>query len=299
MHLHSVLTLSIFVLTLVLMVARPRGLHEAWAAAVGAVLMLACRLVTVGQAWTTVSQGADVLAFLLALMVLSTLLESSGLFDWAAIHAARSAKGSGRVLYRNIFCLGAITTALLSLDTTAIVLTPIVIACIKRLQIPSRGFVIACAFVANTGSLLLPVSNLTNLLFQSRYHFGFGQYAERMFLPQTAALIVNYYVLTWVCRRDIPADYDTGNLPNPDAVLPDKRYFRAAAYVLVAILIGYFAASAAHVPPYAVAAVGVVMLLVAAKVRNQLDLRMVWSGISWPLFVFVIGLLSSCGAWRT
>ena len=182
------LTLAVFVLTLALLFLRPGNLHEAWATCLGGALMLLLRLETPLQAWKTMMQGLDVLAFLLALMLLSALLDKAGFFAWAAILAARAARGDGKALFRNVFLLGALVTAFLSLDTTAIILTPVVLAFVKRLNLPARPFLLACAFVANTASLLLPVSNLTNLLFQSAFHLQFGVFALRMAGPQIAAL---------------------------------------------------------------------------------------------------------------
>lgn len=104
-----------------------------------------CRLnafdwpVTFQQAVSTSAGGTNVLIFLFV-MVLSVLLDISGFFEWSAIWAARCAKGNGKSLYRNVFMLGAVTTALLSLDTTAIILTPIVLSFVRRLDLPSLPF---------------------------------------------------------------------------------------------------------------------------------------------------------------
>ena len=75
------LTIGLFAGTLALIFTRPRGLNEAWATTIGAALMLVCGRETVGQAYETTRQGADVLAFLFALMLLSALLERSGFFE--------------------------------------------------------------------------------------------------------------------------------------------------------------------------------------------------------------------------
>ena len=84
------LTLLVFALTLALILIRPRGLNEAWAAIIGGGLLLGLRLETPAQAWHTVALGADVLLFLLGLLILSDLLKASGFFEWAAILAARA-----------------------------------------------------------------------------------------------------------------------------------------------------------------------------------------------------------------
>ena len=286
---HLFLTLAVFLLTLALIFARPRGLNEAWATCLGGGLMLALQLETPEQAWHTTLKGGDVLIFLLALMLLSALLDKSGFFEWAAILAARAAKGSGAVLYRNVFILGAIITALLSLDTTAIILTPVVLAFVQRLRLNALPFLLACAFVANTGSLLLPVSNLTNLLFQSAFHLSFGSFALHLVLPQMGAVLVNYWVFQRLFRADLPKAFDVGELPEPGTVLKDLAYFRGAVAVLVCVLVGYFVGSLRGIPPALIALAGCVVLLAWGFVRRQVTLGL-FRELSWPLFPFVVGL---------
>ncbi len=286
---HVFLTLLVFAGTLLLIFVRPRGLHEAWATTLGGALMLLLRLETPAQAWQTVAQGSDVLLFLLGLLILSDLLRASGFFEWAAILAARVAKGDGHVLYRNVFVLGAVVTALLSLDTTALILTPIVLSFVGRLKLNARPFLLACAFVANTGSLLLPVSNLTNLLFVSAFHWGFGQFFATMALPQLAALVVNYFLFRRMFVRELPESFDVNSLPKPGDVLPDLPYFRSAVVVLVIALIGYFAGSLMHVQPFWIALAGCAVLLVWGILRKQIGMKAI-TGISWSIFPFVIGL---------
>ena len=101
---------------------------EAWWTVAGALAMLACGFVSPRQAIETTLAGKDALLFLLSLLLLSLLVGESGFFEWAAIRSARLAKGNARSLYRNAFVLGAVVTAALSLDTSAVMLTPIVLA---------------------------------------------------------------------------------------------------------------------------------------------------------------------------
>ena len=286
---HAGLTLAVFLLTLALILIRPRGLHEAWATVIGGTLMLSCRLETPAQAWQTVAQGADVLLFLLALLLLSDLLRASGFFEWAAIHAARAARGDGGALFRNVFLLGALITALLSLDTTAVILTPLVLSFVQRLRLTARPFLLACAFVANTGSLLLPVSNLTNLLFVSAFHWRFGPFALRMALPQVVAVAVNYALFRRLFAHDLPGKFDLDELPPPADVLSDTPYFRGAVVVLLGVLMGYFIGSLTGVPPYAIALTGCGALFGWGLWRRQVGWGIVRE-ITWPLFPFVIGL---------
>jgi len=287
--LHTALILGIFGLTLTLVLIRPRGWNEAWWTVGGSAVLLLLGLETPAQAREALRAGASVLLFLLALLLLSALLGRSGFFDWAAVHAARLANGDGRRLYRNTFLLGALTTAALSLDTTAVILTPLVLAFVARLRLPARPYVFACAFVANTASLLLPVSNLTNLLLTAKFGLPFGSFVAHMALPQCAALLVNYGLFRWLFRHDLPAKFDPAALPEPNTLLPNIIFFRAAVGTLAAVLIGYFVAPFAHWEPYWVGFAGCAVLLVVGMATRRVDVQ-IGREVAWSLFPFVMGL---------
>jgi arsenical pump membrane protein len=276
-------TAIVFVAMLVLIIKRPRGLHEAVWTTAGAAILLALGVIAPAAALAAVAAGKEALLFLLALLVLAALVEKSGFFEWAAIHAARLARGDGRALYRNVFLLGAAITAVLSLDTTAVILTPLVLAFVQRLRLPARPYVFACAFVANNASLFLPVSNLTNLLFASTFHFSFGRFAARLLLPQLVALLVNYAVFRRLFAAELPATFDAAALPAPASVVPHRGYFRAAAAVLGVVLAGYFVA------PYVIGGVGAAALLLIGAAMGRVRASFV-KEISWGVFPFVAGL---------
>ncbi len=284
-----VVTLGVFAAMLTLVLVRPRGWHEAWWTALAALVMLGLRLVSPADAIAATLDGKAALLFLLALLLLSWLVGKSGFFDWAAIHCARFARGSGRALYRNTFLLGALITATLSLDTTAVILTPIVLALVKRLRMPALPYVILCAFVANVGSLLLPISNLTNILFADTFQLGFALFTARMLGPQVVALGVTYAWLRWSFRRELPARFDPAPLPSPASTVPNRGYFVACVVVLVAVLVGYFLAPLVALEPYAVAFLGVAVLLVAGGLTRQVRARAV-TEVLWGVFPFVVGL---------
>ena len=256
--------------------------------------MLALRLETPAQAWRVTQTGQEALLFLLSLLLLSALLERSGFFEWAAVEAARRARGDGQRLYRNVFLLGALITAALSLDTTAVILTPVVLAFVSRLKLPARPYLFACAFVANAASLPLPVSNLTNLLFAGAFHLPFGGFFARMLLPQCVALTLNYFLFRRLFRRELPPEFSDADLPEPHSVVPNASYFRASVSILLLVLIGYFAAPFVHLPPYAVGFAGCACLIIWGVRTRRIGWKLVRE-TSWPVFPFVIGLFVVIG----
>ena len=288
----TALTLLIFGLTLAGVLTRPRGLSEAWFAAIGGVLMLAAGLVSPAAAWQVTRESGDVLLFLLFLMALSALVDTSGFFDWAATLAARAAKGDARRLLTLVFVLGAAITTLLSLDTTALLLTPLVWAVASRANLPLKPYLFACAFVANIASSALPVSNLTNLLAFSAIGDSTLRYALLMTPPTVGASLVTLWVLRLAYRREIPERFDASAFPDPLDAVPNLPYFRVTLIVLGLTLVGYFAVPALlGWPLWTVAAASAVALLAAGKWLRRVRARTIaLRGVAWSVFPFVIGM---------
>jgi arsenical pump membrane protein len=282
-------TLATFALMLVLVVVRPRGWNEAWWTMLGAGAMLALGLVSPRDAIDATLAGKSALLFLLSLLILSLLVGKSGFFDWAAIRCAHVARGDARSLYRNAFLLGAIVTATLSLDTTAVILTPILLVLVKRLDLPAAPYVVMSAFVANVGSLVLPMSNLTNLLFADAFHLTFSAFAGRMIGPQLVALGMTYALLRWYFRRELPGRFDGEALPDAASVVPSHAYFVACVTVLSIVLAGYFVAPLVGIQPCAVAFAGSGLLAIAGLATGRVTLGAAGE-VSWGIFPFVVGL---------
>jgi arsenical pump membrane protein len=283
-------TVALFVATLLLAMLRPWRIGEGYWTCLGALSLVALGLVTRRDVADVLESAKHPLLFLLALLILSALLERSGFFEWAAIRAARQAGGDARTLYRNVFLLGAAVTAVLSLDTTAVILTPLVLAFVQRLRLPARPYVFACAFVANTASLPLPISNLTNLLFAGTFGLAAGPFALRMLLPQVVALAATYGLCRRVFRPQLPGSFEAWLLPDPSSVIPDGPYFRASVGALGLVCVGYFTAPLARVEPYVPAfAVSVALALYGLR-RRQVGVKALASRITWSVFPFVVGL---------
>jgi arsenical pump membrane protein len=268
-----VVTLAVFATMLVLVVVRPRGWSEAWWTVLGAAAMLVLGLVSPSEALGITLAGKNALLFLLSLLALSLLVGKSGFFDWAALRCARIAKGDARSLFRNTFVLGAAITAILSLDTTAVILTPVVLALVRRLKLPAAPYIVLCAFVANVGSLALPISNLTNILFADAFHLTFSTFALRMLGPQLVALGTAYALLRWHFRRELPAHFETEALPDPASVVPSRGYFFCCVTVLVVVLIGYFVAPLLGVQPCVIAFASSGILTIAGAATGRLRIR--------------------------
>ena len=282
---------AIVATTIALIIIQPRGLNEAWAATGGALAMLLCGFATLGDLARVTREVSDVLLFLVGMMVLTAAVERSGLFDLLALRTARAARGSGILLFLGIFGLGFAITALLSLDVTVLILTPIVYALTARLKIAPLPYLFICALIANVGSLLLPISNLTNLLAYGLLGLSFASFARLMVLPQIAALVVTIGLLYLLCRHQIPRRFDPTDLPDrPEGSEP--RFLHTAALVLAAVLVALLVAGTLRWPIAVPALVGGAIMGGIAIRRGAASVRALARDVSWSVLPFVIGMFT-------
>lgn len=250
-----------------------------WAAA-GGVACVAGGLIPLRAAGELTLRIVPILVFLVAVTVLAELADEAEVFDLAAVEAARLARGRTLTLYLVVLALGAATTVVLSLDTTAVLLTPVVLSLAIQLELAPLPFAMAAVWLANTASLLLPVSNLTNLLAVDRLDMSVAEFAGRMWLPALVAVLVTGVVLVAVYGRRLRGTYVVPPRRRPS----DPVLFWIAAAVCVAA----GPAFVAGVPVWLVACAGAGVLLACFAVRRRKVLRL--SLVPWRLVLLVEGL---------
>lgn len=279
---------SILAATLALVLARPWDVGEAWWAVLGGGLALVLGLVSFGEAWGILRETEDALMLLVGMMALSAVAEKAGFFEWAASVTARAGRGRVPLLYAFVFLVGTLVTATLSLDATAIVLTPIVYGMVVRLRLSPMPFMFACVYTANTASLFLPVSNLTNLLAYDRFDLGFARFGLVMVLPATLAVLTNFAIFALLFRRELRGSYD---LDKGSLFVPENgRFFAAATAGIAGVLAAFFVAPLFGVPIGLVALVAGAVVVGASRAAGWVGLREVAGSISWGILFLVVGL---------
>lgn len=278
------LILSVTALAAVLGCALSAPRWQAVVALAAAGLVIAAGAVSWQQSLDEVSELAPVVGFLAAVLVLARLCDDVGLFHAAGVMMARATAGGQNRLLLSVFGISAAVTAILSLDATVVLLTPVVLATARALTVPPRPHAYATAHLANSASLLLPVSNLTNLLAFSAAGLTFLHFAAAMTLPWIAAILVEFLLLRWVFAKDLAI------APQHDA--PDEPIeIPLFALIVVALtLVGFAVTSLVGWSPAWAALAGAVVLGARALLTHRSTVRKIAVALDIPFLAFVLCL---------
>jgi arsenical pump membrane protein len=296
--------LSAVALALVLAwaVRRPRDWPEAAVAVPAAALLVAVGAVTPAAALAEARRLGPVVGFLGCVLVLAKLCDDDGVFrylgTWLARgrpgQAGRDGHGEAVRLLGRVFVVASVITAVLSLDATVVLLTPVVLIAARRSGLRARPCAYACGHLANSASLLLPVSNLTNLLAFTVSGLSFGKFAALMALPWLAAIGTEYVVLRWHFRADLrAASPGPGGTPGSDPAADGEGGGAAPVFALVVVavtLAGFVVASAAGANPAWAALGGALILAVRALAKGETSPASIGRSADVPFLLFVVAL---------
>ncbi len=242
---------------------RPFGWPEAVVAVPAAALVVVTGAIPLDHVRAEAAHLGPVIGFLAAVLVLARFCDDEGLFRACGAWMARWAKARPGRLLTAVFALASAITAVLSLDATIVLLTPVVFATAARTGARPKPHVYACTHLSNTASLLLPVSNLTNLLAFTTSGLSFTRFATLMVLPWLVAIGAEYVVFRRFFAHDLGAA-----APEPNAGEPPE----VPLFALVTVgctLAGFVAASALGIDPAWSAAAGALVLAGRALARRR------------------------------
>ena len=284
-HFSAILIWIISLASISLMLIRPRRIAEAYWICGGALILVAARLLPLQQAAHAAYEGVDVYLFLAGMMILAELAREEGVFEWVADAAARHAKNSPTRLLLLIYVVGTTVTAVLSNDATAVVLTPAVLAAIRRVKVEPKPYLLACALIANAASFMLPISNPANLVVFDQNIPPLAAWFRIFLLPSSASVLITFFCLRWLSRGQLH-----GKLSPEEGRVSLTTEGKLAFGGLIIAAIALVVASTRGLPLGLPTCCAAVFAVLVVTFRNRAIPVRVAKGVSWSILPLVAGL---------
>ncbi len=305
------LTILTFLLTIIIILWRPKGLNEAIPATCGALLIILIGSVSIADLIDIGKNVSGPAVTIIATVVMAIVLESFGFFVWAAEGLAVRAKGSGIKLfwYVNILCF--LMTVFFNNDGSILITTPILLLLLKQLGLKNHQkipFLLSGALIATASSAPIGVSNIVNLIALKIVNMDLYKHTELMFVPAMVGLILFSILIYTLVKQEIPRtipiltqqnwDIDRNHLIHPlkgqptSAVDQSKRrkMMRNLLLFVFCIRISLFVGSYFGIPESIVAVVGSIVLLGWRWVYLQISPIDMVKKTPWHIFIFAFSM---------
>ena len=255
---------------------------RAAAAIIGAVLMVALRIVAVGDALRTIDFATIVLLF--SMMLIVGNLRLAGFFERVAV-AAVERIGKRHLLPAVLFSTGILSAFFVN-DVICLVMVPFVLTLTKRFGVPPMRYLLAVALASNLGSVATITGNPQNMLIGSASGISYTNFLAHLGPVAIVGLFVGWAVLH-IARRNEPHVESKVVAISPATFVPLRPGLAKPSLVAAAVL----ALLLAGAPPALVAAVGASVLLFSRRIEP----RLLFDEVDWDLLVFFVGLFLIVG----
>ncbi|MEV9526591.1 arsenic transporter [Aliarcobacter butzleri] len=288
-----IIPICIFLVTLFLIITQPKGLQIGTTAILGAIVALILGVVSINDVLDVTNIVWDATLAFIGIIILSLVLDEIGFFEWCALKMAKFSKGSGIRMFVYSILLGSFVSALFANDGAALILTPILLAKMRVLQLSTKtiiAFLLAGGFISDSASLPFVFSNLTNIVTANYFNIGFMDYFLNMIVPFIVSVIASIIFLWLILRKDIPKKVDVRLLKEPKSVIKNMNLFYFSWFFLAFLLSAYALGDIYKLPISFFALGGALVLLIIASLTKSVNAKNIIKEAPWQIVWFSIGL---------
>ncbi|CAM3465593.1 arsenic transporter [Arcobacter aquimarinus] len=283
----------IFLVTLIFVIWQPKGLQIGTTAVIGAIIALLIGVVSLNDVLVVSNIVWDATLAFIGIIILSMVLDEIGFFEWCALKMAKFSNGNGLKMFIYSILLGAFVSALFANDGAALILTPILLAKMRILQLNLKtivAFLLAGGFISDSASLPFVFSNLTNIVTANYFDIGFAQYFFDMLVPFIVSAIASIIFLWLILGKDIPKTVDITLLKEPKSAIKNMKLFYFSWIFLGILLVGYFVGDIYGLPVSLFALGGATIFLIIATLSKAVKPIHIIKEAPWQVVWFSIGL---------
>ncbi|WP_096467760.1 arsenic transporter [Aneurinibacillus soli] len=300
------MTILSFLVTLVFIFWRPKGMNEGIPATVGAILVLLSGSVSLSdlvQITETISGAAITI---IATIVMAIVLESFGFFHWMAEKLAARARGSGIRLFWYVNLLSFLMTLFFNNDGSILITTPILVMLLNNMGLKNHQkipYLLSGGLIATAASAPIGVSNIVNLIALKIVHMDLYMHTAMMFVPATLGLLflvgllfLRFYkvipqtVPTTVSGLTTPAYHPLKTKLSPSSDKARSRFMRNILLFVLSVRVSLFIASYLTIPVSIVAVIGSLVLLGWRWVHLKISPMDMLKKTPWYILVFAFSM---------
>ncbi|MCT7561840.1 arsenic transporter [Aliarcobacter butzleri] len=288
-----IIPICIFLVTLFLIITQPKGLQIGTTAILGAIIALILGVVSINDVLDVTNIVWDATLAFIGIIILSLVLDEIGFFEWCALKMAKFSEGSGIRMFVYSILLGSFVSALFANDGAALILTPILLAKMRVLQLSTKtiiAFLLAGGFISDSASLPFVFSNLTNIVTANYFNIGFVDYFLNMIVPFIVSVVTSIVFLWLILRKDIPKKVDIRLLKEPKSVIKNMNLFYFSWFFLAFLLSAYALGDIYKLPISFFALGGALILLIIASLTKSVNAKNIIKEAPWQIVWFSIGL---------
>ena len=288
-----ILSIVVFLATLLLVLKNPRKIGIGWWAMAGALICFLFGITTlddIAVVWGIV--GNATLTFV-SIIVITLLFDEAGYFEYIAARIARFSKGNLFSAFILFLLFDAVIGALFANDGAALVLTPIAFSFIKATKMDSKSslaLIMSVGFVADASSLPLVTSNLVNIVSATYFSITYLDYFVHMIIPDLVSVGSSILILTLIYRKSIRGEYTVEKVSDPEKAIKDRLIFRLATPYVILMISAYFLTSIFRIEVAFVAVPAMLLLVGIYYIRNRATVINAAKGAPWQVVLFSFGM---------
>ena len=256
-------------------------------AVIGGLLVVALGILDQQQAFAAVD--LNVIFLLVGMMVIASVLASTGFFDWLAIRSVRLSHGHPIRLLLILATVTAVVSAFIDNVTTVVLMTPITLSVAKRLDISPKPYLIAAVFASNIGGTATLIGDPPNILIGSAAGLGFDAFLVNL-TPVIILVFIAFLGIMWLSFRNhlkVPDERREAALERTEEdAITNRPLMIKALIVTGATIVGFLVHSAVGLQPATVAMMGAAVLMLVGGLDTHKTLR----DVEWPTIFFFVGL---------
>ena len=231
----------------------------------------------------------NVIFLLAGMMVIASILASTGLFEWLAIRSVKSSRGEPLRLLLILSAVTAVLSAFLDNVTTVVLTTPITLSIARRLDVSPVPYLISQILASNIGGTATLIGDPPNILIGSAAGLDFTDFLSNL-APVTLLVFGAFVVVMRVSFHgtlQVPSVRREAALEMTETETITNRPLLIRGLVVVALtMIGFMAHTALGLEAATVALLGATVLMIVGR----LDPHDAFRNVEWSTLFFFVGL---------